>query len=276
MDKIIIKDLEIFAYHGVFEKEKKDGQKFYLTIELSMSLREAGQTDDLTKSVHYGELCHDVKAEFTKCSYDLIERAADSVAEYILKSRPTIDSVKILLKKPYAPIGLPLEYVAVEIERKRYTAYIALGASLGDRRQTIEAAIEEIKKFSTVKKTSTLIETLPDGGVASCMFLNGVIEIDTLLQPRELMQRLLGIEAALGRVRTVHWCDRVIDLDILMIDDCIMTTDDLILPHPRMHMREFVLTPLCEIAPYKMHPTSGKRIFELYAQLENKLAKRAK
>lgn len=70
MDKIIIKDLEIFAYHGVFEKEKKDGQKFYLTIELSMSLREAGQTDDLTKSVHYGELCHDVKAEFTKCSYD--------------------------------------------------------------------------------------------------------------------------------------------------------------------------------------------------------------
>ena len=105
MDKIYLKNVEIFANHGVFQEEKNLGQKFILDLELTLGLEEAGKTGDLTKSVHYGELCHGIEKEFTKVSYDLIETAAEKVAEYTLVNYPIGESAKVTLKKPWAPIG---------------------------------------------------------------------------------------------------------------------------------------------------------------------------
>ncbi|MGL5244096.1 MAG: dihydroneopterin aldolase, partial [Sarcina sp.] len=82
MDKIIIKDLEVFANHGVFNEEKKLGQKFLISLELGLSLREAGVSGDLSKSVHYGEVCHRVEEEFKRESYDLIETACEKICSY--------------------------------------------------------------------------------------------------------------------------------------------------------------------------------------------------
>ena len=130
MDKIYLKDIEIFANHGVFSQEKDLGQKFILSIELSLDIKEPATTCDLTKSVHYGELCHKVIDVFKEESLDLIESVVNKVANFILDTYPMVKAVKVLLKKPWAPIGRHLDYAAVEINRERHFAYIALGLSL--------------------------------------------------------------------------------------------------------------------------------------------------
>ena len=134
MDKIYLKNVEIFANHGVFAEEKSLGQKFILDIELNLDLEEAGKSGDLTKSVHYGELCHGIEKEFTKESFDLIETAAEKVANYTLKNYPLVKSVKVTLKKPWAPIGRHLDYAAVEIERGYHEAYLSIGSNIGDKK----------------------------------------------------------------------------------------------------------------------------------------------
>ncbi|MPQ44119.1 2-amino-4-hydroxy-6-hydroxymethyldihydropteridine diphosphokinase [Clostridium tarantellae] len=272
MDKIIIKDLEVFANHGVFQEEKKLGQKFLISLELGFSLREAALTGDLNKTVHYGEICHRVEEEFKKECYDLIETACEKICSFLLIEYKLIKSVKIILKKPWAPIVRSLDTVFIEMERKWNKAYIAYGSNLGDKEQNIKEALLRIGELSHTKviKTSKLIETEPWGYTEQDNFLNGVCEIKTLLTPKELMNFMLHIEKELKRERSIKWGPRTIDLDILLYNDLITDDDDsIIIPHPRMHMREFVLNPLNEIAPYLIHPLYKKRIFELVEMIKN-------
>ena len=146
MDKIHIKDLEIIGFHGAIPEEKVLGQKFVLSFELDVDLRQAGKNDDLTKTVHYGELAQKVEEEFTKTSYDLIEKAAEEICEFVLLNYPLVKKVKLLLKKPWAPTRKHVEYVAVEIERKWNKVYIAAGSNLGDKEETLKEAIYIIDK----------------------------------------------------------------------------------------------------------------------------------
>jgi dihydroneopterin aldolase len=119
MDKIILKDLEIYAYHGVAQEEKTLGQKFILTVELSLNLENAANHDDLQETVHYGILCNEIEQVFKEKKYDLIEAAAMAVIRQIFKSYPVVEGIKVLLKKPSAPIQQHLQYAAVELERRR-------------------------------------------------------------------------------------------------------------------------------------------------------------
>ena len=133
MDKLYLKDVEIFANHGVFNEEKSLGQKFIISLELEVDLREAAAiTNDLTKSVHYGELCHNIEKEFQRKAYDLIETAAEKIAEYVLLNYPLVKACKVLLKKPWAPIGRHLDTAAVEVYRKWHKAYISIGSNIGE------------------------------------------------------------------------------------------------------------------------------------------------
>ena len=115
MDKIYIRDLEFIGYHGVFEEEKKLGQKFFVSLELTTSLREAGLNDDITKTTHYGEVSESVKKIFFQKKYDLIETLAEDIAREILLNYPLISELKLEIKKPWAPVGIPLKDVSVEI-----------------------------------------------------------------------------------------------------------------------------------------------------------------
>lgn len=269
MDKILIKDLELFAHHGVLKEEKNLGQKFLLSLELNLDLRNAGTTDDLNKTVNYAELCERVEAQFRKEKYDLIEAAAEKIAEYILVNYPIIKSVKLILKKPWAPILKPVNYVAVQIERCWHTAYIALGSNLGDKEKNLNEALNLINEspLCNVTKISNFYTTEPVGYLDQDNFLNGAAEIKTLMTPSELMDFLLEIEKELKRERKIHWGPRTIDLDILLYDDIVTDDEHIIIPHPRMHERLFVLEPLCDIAPYKVHPLLNERI----SQLKNNL-----
>lgn len=269
MDKIYVEDLEVYAYHGVYSEEKKLGQQFLISMELSLSLRAAAKGGDLDKSVNYGELCHRVEEEFKKDKYDLIETAAENIAEFILLSYPIVESVKVKVKKPWAPIGRPLKYAAVEVERFWHKAYIALGSNMGDKNKNLEEAIDKINTGKTiVTKKSNLYTTKPVGYLDQDDFLNAAIEIKTLLSPEELISFLLDIEKQLKRERVVRWGPRTIDLDVLLYDNIITSMEEIIIPHPRMAERLFVMKPLSDIAPYVMHPILNKRVIEIVEELK--------
>lgn len=269
MDKIHIKDLKIIGFHGAIPEEKVLGQKFVLSFELDVDLRQAGKNDDLTKTVHYGELAQKVEEEFTKTSYDLIEKAAEEICEFVLLNYPLVKKVKLLLKKPWAPTRKHVEYVAVEIERKWNKVYIAAGSNLGDKEETLKEAIYKIdkRKDCVVTKVSNFYTTDPVGYEDQDQFVNCVFEIDTLQTPSELMDTLLEVEKDFKRERIIRWGPRTLDLDIIFYDDIISYDEHILIPHPRAHERQFVMKPMCDINPYYVHPIYRKRVMDISSEL---------
>lgn len=118
-DKVMIEELEVFANHGVYAAERELGQKFVVSAVLYTSLRAAGESDDLGKSVDYGEICHVIDQFMREHTFKLIEAAAEAVAAELLDRYPQLFGVKLTIKKPWAPIGLPLASAGVEIVRSR-------------------------------------------------------------------------------------------------------------------------------------------------------------
>lgn len=269
MDKIKIDNLEIFANHGVFPEETRLGQKFLVSCVLYLDTRAAGVTDSLEKSVDYGTICHLIKEEMEANTLKLIEAVAEHIAEKILNYDVKIRRIDLEIKKPWAPVGLPLDMVSVEISRSWHEVYVAFGSNMGAKRRYIETALEEINKTKgcRIEKISEIITTEPYGGVEQDEFLNGAIKLWTLLTPYELLGRLHELEQKAGRERKIHWGPRTLDLDILLYDDAVIEDDELCVPHVDMHNRRFVLEPMMEIAPYKRHPVSGKTMTELYNEL---------
>lgn len=148
--------------------------------------------------------------------------------------------------------------------------YIALGANLGQRVLTLELATMRMAEEGSLVITdrSPYYETEPEGPQDQPCFINSVLRVRTTLTPRALLQRLQGVEKALGRQRGTRWGPRTIDLDILLYDDSIIKEEGLEIPHPRMHTRRFVLEPLCDIAPEATHPLLGKTFRELLKGLD--------
>ena len=151
-------------------------------------------------------------------------------------------------------------------------AYIALGSNLGDRELNLLRGVAEIGRLpdSRVTALSSFYETSPVGAVKQDAFYNAVLRLSTGLAPRSLLNHLLRIEdETFKRVRTIHQGPRRMDLDLLLYGDRTINEEDLVVPHPRMAERRFVLQPLCEIAPDLLHPLTGKSIRELLATLES-------
>lgn len=119
MDKIIIEDLEVYAYHGAAAEEKVLGQMFLISVEITTDLGAAAESDDLSKTIHYGHVCDLIKQLFLSQKYDLIEAAVLAVIEGILDKYEAAVNVKVMIKKPWAPLGHHLKYVAVRMERGR-------------------------------------------------------------------------------------------------------------------------------------------------------------
>ena len=270
MDKIHIKNLEVFAMHGVFPEENALGQKFVVSAVLYTSTREAGRADDLAKSIHYGEVSRFITEFMEQNTFQLLETAAERLAEELLLNTERLEKIRLEIKKPWAPVGLPLETVSVEIERGWHTAYIALGSNLGDKEANLRLGVEGLRSTQgcRVEAVSDFLVTAPYGGVEQDDFLNGAMKIRTLLTPHELLERLHEIEQEAKRERVVRWGPRTLDLDILLYDDLILDEEELHIPHIEMYKRDFVLKPLCQIAPYARHPVYNRTVAELLADLE--------
>lgn len=272
-DQIKITDLEVFANHGVFPEENKLGQKFLISAVLYTDTRKAGKTDDLTASIHYGEVSAFITKYMKEHTYQLLERVAETLAEEMLKSISGLCKIDLEIKKPWAPVGLPLKTVSVKILREWHTTYIALGSNIGDSETYLNEAVEKIGQIPTctVEKVSSYLVTEPYGVTDQPDFLNACLKMRTLLYPEELLKELNRIEKEAGRERIIHWGPRTLDLDILLYDDIVLEEDDLCIPHVEMHKRSFVLEPLAEIAPYKRHPVYGKTVREMLEEIQAQL-----
>lgn len=157
--------------------------------------------------------------------------------------------------------------------------FIAFGSNLGDMRANIAHAVELINQYvGTIQVVSTIIETEPlldsNNPVAGqANYLNGGILVETALAPVQVLEKLLEIEAALGRKRGItdlRWGPRTIDLDLIALEDQVVRTQNLTLPHPEMHKRDFVLIPMAELWPDWRHPLLGKNTVDLLAELPKK------
>ena len=272
MDQITIKDLEVYANHGLYKEEKALGQKFLVSAILSLDTKLAGVSDQMDYSVDYGKVCHRIKEILTENDFNLIECVAETVAKKLLLEFSLIRKLEIEVKKPWAPIGLPLENVSVEISRGWHTVYLSAGSNLGERQQFLRAAVRLLQECSEIRnlKVSKLMETAPYGYTEQPAFLNGAIELETLFTPQELLIVIHKIEAELGRERVIHWGPRTIDLDIVFYDDEIVAESELIIPHIDMQNRLFVLEPLYMLCPGKVHPVLHKTVAQLRQELISK------
>lgn len=270
MDCIKIKKLEVYARHGVMPEENILGQKFVISACLYCDTRKAGKTDDLEESVNYAQVAEWITRETKEKTFALIERLAEYLAEGILKRFSKVQKVDIEVEKPWAPVLLPLETVSVAITRGWHEVYLSIGSNMGDKKAHLDQAVESMKKDADtiVEKVSGYIVTEPVGGVEQDDFLNAAVLVKTLRSPEEFLELIGSIEAEQKRERIVHWGPRTIDVDILLYDDEIIQTPELIIPHKEMKNREFVLKPMAEIAPYKKHSVTGETMEVLWNQIK--------
>jgi 2-amino-4-hydroxy-6-hydroxymethyldihydropteridine diphosphokinase len=149
--------------------------------------------------------------------------------------------------------------------------YIGIGSNLGDREKNCSRSVDLLEKNGIViRQESSLYETIPWGLRDQPLFLNMVIKVETELKPQELLELLKNVEIEVGREKSSRWGPRIIDLDILLYDDIALNEETLTVPHPYLHKRDFVLIPLCEIAPDVRHPVLQLTMRELLQMLRNK------
>ena len=146
-------------------------------------------------------------------------------------------------------------------------AYLSIGSNLGFRYRNINGAILELEKFASIKAVSSIYRTDPLGFLAQPYFLNLVCSIETDMDPSTLLACIKTVESYIGRVPMFKNGPRVIDIDILTYGDTVINFPELQIPHPRMHKRNFVLTPLEEIEPNFLHPSLGITVSDLLERL---------
>lgn len=267
MDKILVNDLEVFGSHGADQKL----DKFLISAELTLNLKTAGDTDRISQTINYVDLCSDIEKYFSGLDHKLIESSVEDLASHILLNYISVRHVILTIKMISIPKEKKIGYTGIKIEREWHTAFIGVGSNLGDRYKNILAAENAINSSSNCKvvKLSKIYETEPFGYLDQDKFLNCVFEVKTLLTPLQFINSLLEIEESLKRERIIHWGPRTIDLDILFYDDIITSFEAAVIPHPRMHERMFVLKPLCDLTPYYVHPVLNERCYRIADKLES-------
>ena len=270
MGFITITGLKIFAHHGVLEEEKRNGQDFYVNAKLYYDMEKATKTDEVTDAVHYGEVCQFMTGFLQENTYKLLERAVAETMKAVLIAFPMLEGIDMELCKPHAPIPLPFENVSVTGSLRWHKAYLAIGSNMGEKEKYLEDAVQTLREDTDFRavRTSSWMVTEPYGGVEQDDFLNGAMEVQTLLAPHALLDRLHEIEAQAGRERLVHWGPRTLDLDILFYEEKMINETDLIVPHVDMANRRFVLQPLCELAPAYLHPVLKKTVRQMLEELK--------
>src|SRR6056297_260792 len=255
-DRIEISALRVVTIVGALPHEREIPQPLQVDLSLEVDLADAGRTDELGDTVHYGLVADQVTAVVAEAKDVLLERLAARVAEEVL-SFDRVDAVDVTLTKLRPPLAVDAATTSVSLRRTRATldvtarpacrAFIALGSNLGDREGYLRGALAEL---GTVVAESQVYETDPVGGPdEQGPYLNMVVEVETTLDPFAMLRRCRRIEAEAMRQRVVRWGPRTLDVDMILYEGVTIQSEELTLPHPRFAERRFVLAPLAEIAP---------------------------
>jgi len=269
MFRILIKDLNLFGYHGVKESEKKDGQNFRFNIEILINKGSFLNDDSIENTVNYSEVIRLVKKINSSNKFNLLETFSQMVAEDIMKMSPLVEKVTVKIEKTSPPIKENLESVGVEyiLDRKSIESeekgkiknvevdvYMSLGSNIGNRENNLRKAVDLIGRspYVNILKVSSIYETEPMYFKDQNYFYNIVLHARVCgeLTPFEMIGFLKGIEYSFGRKRSEkRYGPRIIDIDLLYYGEMVIESDFFTVPHPGIEGRKFVLVPLSEIAP---------------------------
>ena len=242
--------MEFEGHTGCFDFEKKEGQKFIVSLDIFIERIKGCYTDDLSDTVDYAKIYEVTKAVVTSDEGDLIEHLAQKISDGVLGSDGRIEKVRVTVSKPDAPVKGIFETMEVSIERQRKEFVIlSLGSNLGDREANILAAEEALQKLPGTEgfRFASIYETEPVGLEDQPYFLNTCIGFYTDIAPFDLLDKIHVIENDLLRTREIHWGPRTIDIDIIFYGDRVIMTPELTIPHPRWNIRSFVTVPLREL-----------------------------
>ncbi len=269
MDIIELKDYEVVACHGVNEEEKITPQKFLISARVFCDVTDAAKSDDVDKTISYASIKKDIKCHFEENCFNLIETLAYNLCNIILKKYDIAKEVEITIKKPQAPMSGVFKYPSVTVSRAWHKVYLSLGSNIGDMNGYLDFAVKALSSDENIKnlRESSRYHTEPYGCVATREFVNSAVEIDTLYRPQELLKVVNKIESDGERVRNKRWGDRTLDIDIIFYDNLVVEDSNLCIPHIDMQYRAFVLKPLHELCPYKVHPLLNKRIEDILKEL---------
>ena len=249
-DTIELHGLRVSGHHGALPGEQDEAQPFEVDLDVEVDLAAAGTTDRLTDTVDYGALARRAAAVVSGERWQLLERIGARIAEEVLGADERVEAVSVAVRKLRPPVP-DLGSAGVRIRRARIgaprRAFLGLGANLGDREETLRRAVAALPDRVAV---SPVYETEPVGGPPDQPpYLNLVAQLVTEASPRDLLELARRLEAEAGRVRTERHGPRTLDVDVLWIDGVALEEPDLVVPHPRMFERRFVLAPLADLAP---------------------------
>lgn len=271
MDHITIEGVRAFGHHGVLAHERECGQEFIVDVRIGTDFSAAVAGDDLTLTIDYGSVATMVTEAVTGTPVNLIETLADRIAADIV-ALPAVIDVTVVVHKPHAP--MPVGVADVKVSRFRrapQTAYLGLGANLGETVDTLRNAIATLESTPglEVSAVSSLYRTDPVGGPQQPDFVNAVVAVRTSMSPHELLALCHAVEEQAGRVRTQRWGPRSLDVDIIDYPGHSLVEPDLQIPHPRAALRGFVVVPMAEVAPDHRLGGRGPTVLELSESLSD-------
>jgi dihydroneopterin aldolase/2-amino-4-hydroxy-6-hydroxymethyldihydropteridine diphosphokinase len=266
MFKILIKNINLFGYHGVKEIEKKNGQNFRFNVEILLNKDSFLNTDNLEDTLNYSEVIKVLKEINNNRRFNLLETLSMTIADRIMEMSSLVSKVSVKIEKTSPPIKENLESIGVKYVLARtddktkktkvakIDVYLSVGSNMGRREDNLRNAVDMIKSNSDIDviKVSSIYETEPMYVKDQDNFYNIVLYclVDKKLGPFEMMGFLKSIEHGFGRAKVnKKYGPRIIDIDLLYYGKKILQSDFLTIPHPKIVERKFVLLPLSEIAP---------------------------
>lgn len=278
-DRISLTGLRAQGTHGVLDHEKVEPQDFVVDVDLWLETSDAVESDDVAQTVSYADVADEIVAIIEGEHADLIETLAHRMITRL--SEFPVDGIAVTVHKPHAPIPHQFEDVSVTMEWWRtiepdtYEVVISLGSNLDHPHIHIRSAVEEIGISYDVLAVSGIYETAPlleEGQTPQPNYMNAVIMVRTSKELEHVLEDLQFIEDQHGRVRDARWGARTLDLDIIKAAHFASNSPRLTIPHPRAHLRRFVLEPWLEIEPEAT--LAGRRVDEIVANLPDQGVRR--
>ncbi|MDR1150743.1 MAG: 2-amino-4-hydroxy-6-hydroxymethyldihydropteridine diphosphokinase [Clostridiales bacterium] len=265
-NEITINKLFVYGYHGCRDHEREIGQSYRVTCKILQRDR-LYRSDSVNETLSYSLLARDIHRTVREGSYKIVESCAKSIMTVLFTKYSLIDEIWLDVEK--AATGareMIIDSVVMSSHRKWNLVYLSLGSNMGDREKNLNTAIDILKENLMIRdvRVSSYYDTKPVGPVEQADFLNCVVELRTFMSAMETLETVLQIEKDMGRVREIPKGPRNIDLDILFFGNEVINGNiDLVIPHPRVQKRMFMLEPLCELNEEFIHPVLKKHVIDL-------------